>query len=94
MDTDCTDWARKQLSADIKGAHIEFALVKRRSWSTVWRAEAAGRKYYLKAAAPGFDVEARILPYLHGQQPNLLVEPIAAEPEKGWISRQMPGAVV
>jgi len=61
MDAGYRDWARHQLAHLQSPALIQCALVKRRPWSTVWQIEVAGRRYYLKAAAPGYDVEPKLL---------------------------------
>src|SRR5262245_30200239 len=62
MDAECEAWARQCLDGLGLEVPVRLSLVKRRAWSTVWRIETAGPAYYLKAAAPGFDVEPPLLP--------------------------------
>jgi hypothetical protein len=44
-----------------------------------------GPKYYLKAAAPGYDVEAKLLGRLCKWLPRLIVELVAIDCRRGWI---------
>jgi hypothetical protein len=64
---------------------MQFFLVKSRPWSTVWQVEAAGQKYYLKAAAPGFDAEPALLAHLAKWLPKVVVEPVAIQSRRGWL---------
>ena len=85
MEADCKDWARRQLADLVGDARLKFSLVKRRAWSTVWKCDAAGRTYYLKAATPGFDVEPKLLERLFAWRPHSIVQPIAAASQRGWV---------
>lgn len=85
MDAECAAWARRCLDGLGLEVPIRLSLVKRRAWSTVWRIETAGPTYYLKAAAPGFDVEPALLQQLAMWISALVVEPVAAEPHRGWL---------
>jgi hypothetical protein len=85
MDAECEAWARRCLDGLGLEVPIRLSLVKRRAWSTVWRIETAGPTYYLKAASPGFDVEPALLLQLARWTCALVVEPVAAEPHRGWL---------
>src|SRR6516164_10984292 len=85
MDTDCKNWARRQLGDARLDTPLQFFLVKSRPWSTVWQVESAGQKYYLKAAAPGFDVEPALLAHLTKWLPELVVELVAIQSRRGWL---------
>jgi hypothetical protein len=82
MDAECEAWARQCLDG---AGPARLSLVKRRAWSTVWRIETAGPIYYLKAAAPGYDVEPALVQHLFAWLSELVVEPVAAEPDRGWL---------
>jgi hypothetical protein len=85
MDADCKNWAQGQLGDARLDTPLQFFLVKSRPWSTVWQVESAGQKYYLKAAAPGFDVEPALLAHLTKWLPELVVELVAIQSRRGWL---------
>ena len=81
----CFAWAEQQLGYAGLTGPLRTSLVKRRAWSTVWKLENASGRFYLKEAAPRFDVEAPLLEALCRWRPASIVELVAAETTRGWV---------
>lgn len=56
-----------------------------RSWGTVLRAPTAAGTVWLKATAPATAFEVALYPILHRHAPDAVLEPIAVDPERGWL---------
>jgi hypothetical protein len=92
--SDCVAWGKQQLHTIGHTESLAVALVKRRAWSTVWKLEGQGGRYYLKEAAPGFDVEAPLLTTLCAWRPASIVEVIATDPTRGWLLTRDAGRML
>jgi hypothetical protein len=85
MQSACLTWGEQHLSEIGRTEPLAITLVKRRAWSTVWKLEGPSGRFYLKHAAPGFDVEAPLLGVLSNWRPASIVELIALDSKRGWI---------
>lgn len=56
-----------------------------RPWGTVLRAPTTAGAVWLKATAPATAFEATLYPILHRHAPDAVLEPIAVDPERGWL---------
>ena len=91
---DCVMWAARQLSKAEPDTLIVTTLVKRRAWSTVWKLETPQGRYYLKKAAPGFDIEAPLLAALCCWRPAAIVELLAVDAARGWVLTRDAGRLL
>ena len=87
-------WARRLLTTLEPEGPVAIELVKQRAWSTVWRLETPNGRYYLKHAAPGFDIEAPLLVALCGWRPAAVVDLVAAEVARGWVLTRDAGRLL
>ena len=81
----CIAWAEQQIRKADPATQSVTSLVKRRAWSTVWKLDTPGGRFYLKEAAPGFDVEAPLLMELCRWRPAAVVQLSAVDTAHGWI---------
>lgn len=81
----CVAWAEQQIRKTEPTTSIVTSLVKRRAWSTVWKLDTTEGRFYLKEAAPGFDVEAPLLTELCRWRPAAVVQVSAVDAARGWI---------
>jgi Phosphotransferase enzyme family len=93
-ENDCLAWGQQQLQRINVTEYFAATLIKQRAWSTVWKLESPTGRYYLKAAAPGFDVEAPLLATLCRWQPASIVELIAADITRGWMLTRDAGRML
>jgi hypothetical protein len=91
---DCEAWAERHLGRVGQTGHVATTLVKRRAWSTVWKLEGRCGRFYLKEAAPGFDVEAPLLAALCRWRPASIVELVAADTGRGWLLTRDAGQML
>jgi Phosphotransferase enzyme family len=92
--SDCVAWGERHLNRVGGAGPVAVTLVKRRAWSTVWRLERPSGLYYLKEAAPGFDVEAPLLMALCSWRPASIVELVAADAARGWVLTRDAGRML
>lgn len=92
--SDCLAWGERQLGRAGEAAAVAIVLVKRRAWSTVWKLETPSGRFYLKEAAPGFDVEASLLRALCGWRPAAIVELVTADATRGWVLTRDAGRLL
>jgi Phosphotransferase enzyme family len=94
LNNDCVAWGHRQLNCIGHAGPIATFLVKQRAWSTVWTLENASGRFYLKQAAPGFDVEATLLSALCSWRPSSIVELLAADSKRGWLLTRDAGRML
>ncbi len=92
--SECVAWSQQQLSRFGDAGSFETTLVKQRARSTVWKLDASSGRFYLKAAAPGFDVEAPLLVALCRWRRASIVELVAADTKRGWVLTRDAGQML
>ena len=93
-ESDCVAWGERQLYRVGDTSPVATTLVKRRAWSTVWKLERPSGRFYLKEAAPGFDVEAPLLAALCSWRPASIVELVAVDTTRGWVLTRDAGRML
>jgi Phosphotransferase enzyme family len=91
---DCLAWGETQLNSIGNAGPITATLIKSRAWSTVWKLQTPGERFYLKEAAPGFDVEAPLLEALCRWRPASIVEMVVADTKRGWVLTRDAGQML
>jgi Phosphotransferase enzyme family len=93
-ESDCIAWGEQHLRDTGVAGSFVTTMVKRRAWSTVWTLESASGRFYLKEAAPGFDVEAPLLEILCSWRPASIVEIVATDATHGWMLTRNAGRML
>jgi hypothetical protein len=82
---DATGWIRSRLAehgleptGEIEQPHVRW-------WSTALRVPTGDGDLWFKAAAPPHAFEARLLSILERERPGHVPEPVATDPERGWV---------
>lgn len=76
------------------GAPTVFEPLKIRPWSTVWRVEAGGERYWAKQNCPGQAHEAALVTALGAIAPDRVVPVVAADPARDLLLTPHLGATV
>ncbi|MEZ0579009.1 hypothetical protein [Nocardioides sp. MH1] len=79
---------------DAVGTPTVFEPLKIRPWSTVWRVEAGGERFWAKQNCPGQAHEAALLLALNQVAPDYIVPVVAADPERDLLLTPHLGATV
>lgn len=79
---------------DAVGMPTVFEPLKIRPWSTVWRVEAGGERFWAKQNCPGQAHEAALLLALNQVAPDYIVPVVAADPERDLLLTPHLGATV
>jgi hypothetical protein len=78
-------WIREQVAACGRRVTGPIEQPHLRWWSTVLRVPTDGGVLWMKAARPMYAFEARVTPFLAAQWPDLTVEVLATDQQRGWM---------
>lgn len=78
-------WAAEQLAASGRAISGPIEQPHVRPWSTTLRIPTSAGVVWAKAARPGTAHEVRLLQAFAAWQVPFVLEPIAADPERGWL---------
>jgi hypothetical protein len=80
-----TAWIDESLASHGIRRQTSLEVFRARPWATVSRIETDKGTMWFKAAAPATAFEARLYPLLHRLSPDIVLEPIAIDENRGWM---------